>query len=235
MLGQEVLGLFENSAQGFSSAEVRQNVQQGQGELVGRQLLPLEFAMVTDAGGKVVAAYSRSFADDDAPESAVSDPVGTWRSVDPLAEQGVSRMVPRTLVYRRAPGGLDRVELLEDGSLAREDAHSLLAGYPLPGGVGTVLLGLGRRAVQATVHASVTHSLVQLAGVVVLTALIAAFLASSIVRRLLALAGAADRISMGQFEQRVLVRGGDEIATLGQSVERLRDSLEDAMNRLSQR
>ncbi len=58
---------------------------------------------------------------------------------------------------------------------------------------------------------------------------------TSVVRPIRHLSDVADRISMGDLEARVAVEGGGEIATLAQSIERMRTSVKTAIERLERK
>jgi HAMP domain-containing protein len=239
VFGQEILGDFENSARGFADSNLRGLLQQRMNELLKSQLLPIDFAVISNEKNQAVAVFTKAFSAPDVPESAISDPIGTWTRASPEVVAAVRTMTTETLKYRRPSGAVDQVELSSNAPLARDvqagQKKLLLSAYPIPSGVGTVVLGLDNGAVENQIAKTVTTTLLQLLAVFAVTALLAILFASGLVQRLLGLSGVADRISMGEFQTQVPIKGNDEISSLGESIERLRDSLEDAMGRLARR
>jgi HAMP domain-containing protein len=224
-----ILERMEAGGQTFEDAVLQAYVQQRTEDLVNSRLVPLDFAVVVNPSGEVVAAYDRTWNLERASEAALTDPVGTWRNANAEAVAAVRTMSLDTMKYRRSGDG-DIVSLEPSDPLARLVSTSknalMLAAYPLPGGAGATVLGLDGANLQARVNASALATLTKLIVVFLIAAALAAVFASSIIRRLVGLAQSADRISMGEIERPVEDTGKDEIGDLAESVERMRSSLE---------
>ncbi len=224
-----ILERMEAGGQDFEDAALRADVQQRTEDLVNSRLVPLDFAVVVNPQGEVVAAYDRAWNLERTTEAALTDPVGTWRRANPEALTGVRNMSLDTMKYRRSGDG-DAVTLEPGDPLARLMPTSrgslMLAAYPLPGGGGASVLGLDVGNLQARVNASALATSTKLALVFLVAASLAAAFASGIIRRLVGLSESADRISMGDLERPVEAIGKDEIGDLAESVERMRSSLE---------
>ncbi len=224
-----ILERMESGGQDFEDAALRADVQQRTEDLVNSRLVPLDFAVVVNPQGEVVAAYDRAWNLERTTEAALTDPVGTWRRANPEALAGVRNMSLDTMKYRRSGDG-DAVTLEPGDPLARLTPTSrgslMLAAYPLPGGGGASVLGLDVGNLQARVNASALATSTKLALVFLVAASLAAAFASGIIRRLVGLSESADRISMGDLERPVEDIGKDEIGDLAESVERMRSSLE---------
>ncbi|MFL5300718.1 MAG: cache domain-containing protein [Anaeromyxobacteraceae bacterium] len=80
---------------------------------------------------------------------------------------------------------------------------------------------------------SVGFGVLLLAGAMVLVALVAAILSRRMVRPIVALTEAADRMSMGELDQPIDCRHVDELGDLARSLERVRKSMKSAMDRLT--
>jgi methyl-accepting chemotaxis protein len=80
---------------------------------------------------------------------------------------------------------------------------------------------------------SVGFGVLLLAGAMVLVALVAAILSRRMVRPIVALTEAADRMSMGELDQPIDCRHVDELGQLARSLERVRRSMKSAMDRLT--
>jgi HAMP domain-containing protein len=224
-----ILERMEASGQNFEDAPLQADVQQRTEDLVNSRLVPLDFAVVVNPRGEVIAAYDRAWDLERAPEATLTDPVGTWRKANPETLAAVRTMSLETIKYRRSGDG-DIVTLEPGDPLARLASTStgslMLAAYPLPGDGGATVLGLDGNSLQARVNASALATLTKLAVVFLVAASLAAVFASGIIRRLVGLSESADRISMGDIERPVEAIGKDEIGDLAESVERMRSSLE---------
>ncbi|MBB6097166.1 HAMP domain-containing protein [Deinobacterium chartae] len=232
VFSKSILDLQESSGQNLSNSELRANVQQRAQDLFDSGLLPLNTVIVTDASGNVIAAYDRTFARDNAPDSAFTEPVQTWKNSEPEVYTLATTMAKDTIKYRPPSEGAVKIDMSQTSPLARVDGNVILAAYPLPGGGGATLLALNSSSLQAQVSRSVTNTLFQLIVVLGATAALTALFAAGIIGRLVGLARTADRISLGDLEDPIESKGRDEIDDLADAVERMRSSLEAAMARL---
>ena len=69
-------------------------------------------------------------------------------------------------------------------------------------------------------------------GLTLLGIIVVLFLANRIIKPILYLTARADEISKGELEEKVSVGTNDEIESLGQALERLRESVKIALDRL---
>lgn len=103
----------------------------------------------------------------------------------------------------------------------------------LEGVLGTVFVGVNR----SKLYGTATQVVMRISGAILLLTLLTGgvvFLLAhnNLVRPLIHLAYVAERASKGDFSQEVRIRTGDEIETLSRSVERLKISLQKALERL---
>lgn len=149
-----------------------------------------------------------------------------------------------TLVY--APSGLGTVppaavrelvsEVLQSGSVRqtvltrRLPGPEVLEGAPIRGGGGRVAgaVVVGRSLVAVRASEQFPQALVWRAALIAipLSVLLSLLLASSLSRPVLAIAGASERLSRGDFSQRVRVSGSDEIAVLARAFNSMSERLE---------
>jgi len=85
---------------------------------------------------------------------------------------------------------------------------------------------------QAPLRATVTFGLMILGAALVLVIAIGLMASRIIVRPIVAMTAAADRMSLGELRTPITMKGGDELSGLARSLERLRKSMRAAMARL---
>ena len=103
------------------------------------------------------------------------------------------------------------------------------------GMVGYVRVGMGKRFVDTIINHALFFSLLVI-GIGVILAIIASFLLSKrITDPIIYLTKAADKISMGDFDTAIKTKSNDEIGDLGIAIERMRESLKAAIDRLRKR
>ena len=207
-----------------------ENTQARANTLVQSKLLPLKFVLVTDAKGQPVIAAERNTPENPAPDA---NTIEGWRGRNPEASATMTSMVPQTV---NAMGGdVDPSPSAENPfaqPVGTASGTVILAAHPLPGKAGATILGLDADAMQARVMESALSSIVQLAAVLLGTGLLAWAFANGLIRRLVGLSEAANRVSMGAMSEVIESDGKDEISDLAESVERMRASLETAMTKL---
>jgi len=72
-----------------------------------------------------------------------------------------------------------------------------------------------------------------LVAAMVLVIVIAVSFSRALIRPIVAMTAAADRMSLGELNVQIVARGNDELALLARSLERLRKSMRAAISRLS--
>lgn len=85
---------------------------------------------------------------------------------------------------------------------------------------------------QAPLRATVTFGLMILAGALFLVITVGIVASRLIVRPIVEMTAAADRMSLGELRTPITMKGGDELSGLARSLERLRKSMRAAMSRL---
>lgn len=213
-----VLDLGEQSGQSLADAELRAGVQVRAEDLLRAGTLPLTDVVVTDQTGAVVVAYDRTAVAGTG--SAEEGSAQAWKAsraalapdVQALAQEALKTGRPAT---QRVTGAL-----------------VTLTAVPVPGGAGVTVLGLDERALNQNVQAHLREALVLLGIVLLLSVLAASVLASSLIGRVKRLTAAADRVSKGELDVVVPTSGKDELSTLGQAVDRLKESMRIMLDRL---
>ncbi len=103
------------------------------------------------------------------------------------------------------------------------------------GVLGYAHVGMSRRYMDDIIRSTALLVGGVLAVAVFLGMLVALFLSNKLTKQLLYLTGAADRISMGDLESIVRLESSDEIGDLALAIERLRESLKAAIERLKKK
>jgi HAMP domain-containing protein len=105
---------------------------------------------------------------------------------------------------------------------------------PILGGrVGAAHVGIWVDETEAEIRRVLFPTIALIAGAVVMGIVVSIFLAQRIIRPVLGLTAAADKISKGNLDTPITVQSADEIGELARSLERMRTSLKAAMTRLS--
>jgi methyl-accepting chemotaxis protein len=105
--------------------------------------------------------------------------------------------------------------------------------YPVEDGeLGAIRVGMKKSYIDETVFQTIVTLLLTIVGVTVAGILLVLLLATKIIRPILYLTERADKISQGELEEKVKVDTNDEIAQLGDALERLRESVKLALDRL---
>jgi HAMP domain-containing protein len=97
---------------------------------------------------------------------------------------------------------------------------------------GYIRVGMKKDYVTQSVHKTNLIVIVTIIGITVVGLLIVVIIASRLIQPILYLTRRADEISSGELEGKIEVRTNDEIEKLGQALERLRESVKIALERL---
>ncbi len=100
------------------------------------------------------------------------------------------------------------------------------------GFIGFVRIGMATAYVQSTVNATIRLIIITILAVTLVGIVPIIFLAERLIRPIIYLTRRADEISSGKLEQAIEVKTGDEIERLAQALERLRESVKIALDRL---
>jgi HAMP domain-containing protein len=101
--------------------------------------------------------------------------------------------------------------------------------------VGFVRVGMDKKFVDDIVYENIYISLIIVFAALILAIIISFFLANRITKPVIYLTKAADKISLGDFDTEIIVKSNDEIGDLGNSIDRMRESLKAAIDRLRKR
>ena len=110
-----------------------------------------------------------------------------------------------------------------------------MIGMPLANDVGTVHVVLTEENIAQTSGNVLRPIILAAAVAVVLGFVFTVILAVGLSRNIRRLASVADRISLGELDEPVEVKGNDEIRDVAEALERMRMSLQSAINRLRKR
>ena len=108
-------------------------------------------------------------------------------------------------------------------------------GTPLVNDIGTVQVVLAEGNIIRTSLGVIQPIIIAAASALLLGLLLTILLAVGLSRNIRRLASVADRISLGELDEPVEVKGNDEIRDVAESLERMRVSLQSAINRLRKR
>lgn len=225
VFGMGVQESMDSSGKPLTSSDVQDSVQMRLMELVALGATPLHFATVYTQDGTLLAAYDNTFKD-----SSVETSVLRQKFVNLMGQGGktISAYAQQVSGFEPTKAQVTPVPLTQ--RLGQQ--QTTLTGYPLPGGVGVVVLGLSEQYIRERVVASLAPTAFLTLLVVLLTAVGAALFANALIRRIQALSARVTAISMGELDQPILADAQDELGELAESVERMRFSLETIMARL---
>jgi len=103
----------------------------------------------------------------------------------------------------------------------------------LEGRAGAAHVGIWADETEAEIRRVLFPTIALIAASVVMGIVVSVFLAQRIIRPVLGLTAAADKISKGNLDTPIALQSADEIGELARSLERMRTSLKAAMARLS--
>ena len=108
--------------------------------------------------------------------------------------------------------------------------------HPIEAGVvGYIRIGMDKAYVDDEIQKTIFYILITISVSVILSLIGAFMLVESITQPIMYLTDTADKISMGDFATPITVKSKDEIAELGNAIERMRESLKAAIERLKKR
>jgi HAMP domain-containing protein len=202
-------------------------------DLYASHSLPLAWVNITDAKGKTVAVYGQAI---EAQPAAKLEPVKIFRSLAPDALAASESLGASSVRFAGSDGAdlaanpndenpITRIANLESGSY-------YLVSHPLENKLGAVQFAISSNEIDGPARTNLFATLAVLAVTLGLVALIASLVIQSLSRRIVDLAATADRISLGNLDERIQSNTKDEIGDLAASLERMRHSLESAMRRL---
>ena len=100
------------------------------------------------------------------------------------------------------------------------------------GYLGHIRIGMKKDYIDQSIYETNLILISTIFGITLLGIIIVLFLANKIIKPILYLTARADDISKGELEEKVSVGTNDEIESLGQALERLRESVKIALDRL---
>jgi len=101
------------------------------------------------------------------------------------------------------------------------------------GYLGYVRVGMQKNYIDQIIRKNSVYLMAVIAGFTLLGIIVVVFLSNLIIRPIIYLTNRADEISQGKLEEIVSVKTNDEILKLAQALERLRESVKIALDRLS--
>jgi HAMP domain-containing protein len=202
-------------------------------ELYTSRSLPLAWVSITDAQGKTVAVYGQAL---EAQPAAKLEPVKTFRSLAPDA-LGASETLGANSVGFVGSDGADLAASPNDQnpisrSFNLESGGYYLISHPLENKLGAVQFAIPSSEIDGPARTNLFATLAVLGVTLALVGLIASLVIQGLSRRIVDLAATADRISLGNLDERIHSNTKDEIGDLAASLERMRYSLEVAMRRM---
>jgi HAMP domain-containing protein len=225
VFGMGVQELMDSSGKPLSSSDIQDSVQMRLMELVALGATPLNFATVYNQDGTLLAAYDSSFQGSSVETSVLRQNFIRLMGPDVKPISAYSQQIGKfePTAAQVTPPALTKV-------LGKRE--TTLTGYPLPGGVGVVVLGLSEQYIRERVLASLAPTALLTLLVVLLTAVGAALFANALIGRIQRLSARVTAISMGELDQPIEADAQDELGELAESVERMRFSLETIMARM---
>jgi HAMP domain-containing protein len=220
-------------ATGIGAAQTATALENKVMDLYASRSLPLAWVSITDAQGRAVAVYGQAI---EAQPAAKLEPVKTFRSLAPDA-LAASESLGASSVGFAGSDGADLVSSPNDENpVARianlESGQYHLISHPLENKLGAVQFAVPSSEIDGPARTSLFTTLAVLGVMLGLVTLIASLVIQSLSRRIVDLAATADRISLGNLDERIHSNAKDEIGDLAASLERMRHSLESAMRRL---
>jgi methyl-accepting chemotaxis protein len=129
-----------------------------------------------------------------------------------------------------------RLDTLLDYKYSAQDLSVYEVLCPVEEGiVGYVRIGMSKKFIDEQIYNAIIIILIVVIVALIFALVILYSVVNSMVRPLVYLTESADRISMGEMETSIKVDIGNEIGDLGDSVERMRESLKAALERLRKR
>jgi methyl-accepting chemotaxis protein len=98
--------------------------------------------------------------------------------------------------------------------------------------VGYVRIGMLKSYIDAEIEKTIFWVLITIGGSVIFSIILAYLLVNSITKPIVSLTESADKVSMGNLSSSVNIDRKDEIGDLGNAIERMRESLKAAIERL---
>lgn len=101
--------------------------------------------------------------------------------------------------------------------------------------VGYIRIGMLKSYIDSEINKTIIWVLIAIGGSIILSLILAYLLVNSITKPIVFLTESADKISMGSLSSNVQIDRKDEIGDLGDAIERMRESLKAAIERLRKR
>ncbi|MGD9897608.1 MAG: HAMP domain-containing protein [Calditrichaceae bacterium] len=120
---------------------------------------------------------------------------------------------------------------LQDNDLSCYD----ITGPVQDGYLGYIRVGMKKAYVDETVRTTNFIVILTILSITFIGIVIVIFLANQIIKPILYLTKKADDISQGNLDEKIFVKTNDEIQSLGEALERLRESVKIALDRLKKR
>lgn len=124
----------------------------------------------------------------------------------------------------------DLVTLQENESTCYDITGPVQDGY-----LGYIRVGMKKAYVDETVKTTNFIVILTILGITFIGIVIVILLANRIIKPILYLTRKADDISQGNLDEKIFVKTNDEIQSLGEALERLRESVKIALDRLKKR
>ncbi len=221
------------SAAGIGAAQTATALENKVMDLYVSRSLPLAWVSITDAQGKTVAVYGQAV---EAQPAAKLEPVKTFRSLAPDALAASETLGASSVGFTGSDGADLAASPNDQNPIARtfnlESGVYHLISHPLENKLGAVQFAVPSSEIDGPARTNLFATLAVLGVMLGLVALIASLLVQSLSNRIVDLAATADRISLGNLDERIHSNTKDEIGDLAASLERMRHSLESAMRRI---
>ena len=123
--------------------------------------------------------------------------------------------------------------LVQRVEIAKGEIETFDIAFPVEDGLlGTIHVGVKKSYIDAKVSQTIFILLFSIFGVTILGIIVVLILANKIIQPIIYLTERANKISQGELKDKVKVNTNDEIAQLGAALERLRESVKLALDRL---
>jgi HAMP domain-containing protein len=223
-------------AAGIGAAQTATALENKVMDLYASRSLPLAWVSITDAKGKTVAVYGQAI---EAQPAAKLEPVKTFRSLAPEELAASESLGASSVTFAGSDGADLAANPNDENPVARianlESGQYRLVSHPLENKLGAVQFAVSSNEIDGPARTNLFATLAVLVVTLALVTLIASLVIQSLSRRIVDLAATADRISLGNLDERIQSNTKDEIGDLAASLERMRHSLESAMRRLRRR
>ena len=220
-------------ATGIGAAQTATALENKVMDLYVSRSLPLAWVSVTDAQGKTVAVYGQAV---EAQPAAKLEPVKTFRSLAPDALAASETLGASSVGFAGSDGADLAASPNDQNPIARtfnlESGVYHLISHPLENKLGAVQFAIPSSEIDGPARTNLFATLAVLGVTLALVGLIASLVIQSLSNRIVDLAATADRISLGNLDERIHSNTKDEIGDLAASLERMRHSLESAMRRI---